>query len=70
MHNVGTADRIARAVAAILLVGAAFAAPLPAGVRLPVFLALAGYALVTALMGTCLGYKMMGMSTCPNKRLA
>ena len=70
MKNVGNGDRIARVVGSALLVGAAFFAPLPAAVALPVFLGLAGYMLATALIGTCLGYKMMGMSTCPNKRLA
>jgi len=65
--NVGTADRIGRAVLAI------------AGVALAVVMAqwpllarvAAGgtgvYLLATALVGTCLGYRLMGASTCPRR---
>jgi len=40
-------------------------APLPLVVRVPAFGVLGAYMLVTALAGTCLGYKLMGRSTCP-----
>jgi len=70
MKNLGTADRIARIVASMLMVIAAVAGPWPASFRLPVFLGLAGYMVLSSLAGTCLGYKLMGVSSCPNKRLA
>lgn len=70
MKNLGTADRIARIVASLLMVIGAVALPWPATVRLPVLLGLAGYMLITSLAGSCLGYKLIGYSSCPNKRLA
>ncbi|MCX5746071.1 MAG: DUF2892 domain-containing protein [Proteobacteria bacterium] len=70
MKNLGTLDRMGRIVASLVMVIAAVALPWRAGIRLPVFLGLAGYMLMTSVAGTCLGYKLMGYSTCPNKRLA
>ena len=70
MKNLGTADRIGRIVASLAMVIAAVALPWPGVIRLPVFLGLAGYMIMTSVAGTCLGYKLMGYSTCPNKRLA
>jgi hypothetical protein len=61
--NVGTLDRLARALAAALSVAAAFALPL----SLPWAIGLGGmgvYLLGTALVGSCLGYRLMGRSTC------
>lgn len=64
-QNVGTFDRALRAVASIGLGVFAVFAPWPAWVRL---LALGGtsvYLGITALAGTCLGYRLLGRSTCP-----
>lgn len=65
--NLARWDRAARAVVAlVLLVGAAMA-PVPVAVR--VMLALtAVYVAGTALAGTCLGYRLLGKSTCPVER--
>jgi hypothetical protein len=63
--NVGSWDRAARAVAALSMLVCAVMAPLPLYVRLA-GLALPGlYVAVTALAGTCLGYRLIGRSTCP-----
>jgi hypothetical protein len=67
MSNLGTADRAARAVAATIMIAAAFLISLP----IPGQIALAAvgtYVLGTAVVGTCLGYRLMGKSTCPAHR--
>lgn len=50
---------------ALALAVAAVFAPLAAPLRFGVFGGMAGYLLFTALAGTCLGYRLMGRSTCP-----
>ncbi|HEV8547991.1 MAG TPA: DUF2892 domain-containing protein [Polyangiaceae bacterium] len=67
-QNLGRMDRVVRAVAAIGLAGGAVAAPLPWAVRVVGLGASAVYLLFTVLAGTCLGYRLMGLSTCPNER--
>ncbi len=63
-HNLGTADRIARVAGAIVLFVVSLVSPVPLIAQ--VALGLTGvYVLGSALAGTCLGYKLMGMSTCP-----
>jgi len=65
-QNLGNADRLARVLAAVALFGAVVIAPLP--LLAQVALALTGvYVAGTSLVGTCLGYKLMGVSTCPVK---
>jgi Protein of unknown function (DUF2892) len=63
-QNLATWDRALRAVFAIVLGSCAVVAPLPLGIS-----AAAGgtaiYLVLTALAGTCLGYRMLGRSTCP-----
>jgi hypothetical protein len=67
MSNLGTADRTARAVGAIIMIAAAFLISLPFTGQIA--LAATGtYVLGTALMGTCLGYRLMGKSTCSAHR--
>ena len=68
MRNVGTADRWARAAAAsaagiagLLLVAWPWWARVGLG-------ATAVYLLGTALAGSCLGYRLIGRSTCPVSR--
>jgi hypothetical protein len=65
IKNVGTIDRWARALAAVGLAAAAFLAPWPLELRLAVLGLGAVYMLYTALAGSCLGYRLMGKSTCP-----
>jgi hypothetical protein len=67
-RNVGNADRVARALGALGLLTCAVMAPLPLGVRLAAFALPAVYLLLTAAVGTCLGYSLMGKSTCPAAR--
>jgi hypothetical protein len=67
-RNIGTADRIARGIGALGMFTCAMMAPLSLGVRLATFSLPAVYLLFTALAGTCLGYSLMGKSTCPAPR--
>ncbi len=63
-HNVGSLDRTIRGIAGIAMASSAFVLPLPfpaLGVALG---AMGGYLVLTALFGRCLGYRMMGRSTC------
>lgn len=63
--NAATWDRTLRAIAGLAMLTCSVFAPLPLLIRL---LALGGggaYMLGTALVGSCLGYRMMGISTCP-----
>ena len=64
-QNTATWDRGLRVVTAIAMLSGAVFAPLPLLARV---LALGGgalYMLGTALAGTCLGYRLRGISTCP-----
>jgi hypothetical protein len=63
-RNVGTADRVARAIGALGLFTCAVMAPLPLDLRLAAFSLPAAYLLFTAVAGTCFGYRLMGKSTC------
>jgi hypothetical protein len=67
-RNVGNADRIARLIAATALGVGALAAPFAPALRLAAFGLPAIYMVGTALVGTCLGYRLIGMSTCPAQR--
>ena len=67
-QNLGTMDRVIRAVAAVGLAGGAVAAPLPWAVRLAGLGLGAVYLLFTVLAGSCVGYRLIGISTCPNER--
>ena len=63
-QNLGKADRILRVAGAIAMFVAAAAAPIPLVAQAA--LGLTGlYVLGSSLVGTCLGYRLMGMSTCP-----
>lgn len=64
-QNAANWDRVLRAMAGLAMLGGAFLAPLPLLARV---LALGGggaYMLGSALVGTCLGYRLIGISTCP-----
>jgi DUF2892 family protein len=63
--NLGNADRVLRIVGATAATCCAVLSPFPLGVRLGVFGGTALYLVLTALAGTCLGYRLIGKSTCP-----
>jgi len=63
--NLGNADRALRAAAVVALVTCSVALPLPLLIRVSAFGSMAAYLLFTVLAGTCLGYKLIGKSTCP-----
>ena len=65
--NLGNADRTIRAIAAVAMLIGSFTIPVP--LMAAVGLALTGvYMIGTSLVGTCLGYKLIGVSTCPIKQ--
>ena len=65
--NLGNADRTIRAIAAVAMLIASFTTPVP--LMAAVGLAVTGvYMIGTSLVGTCLGYKLIGVSTCPIKQ--
>ena len=63
-RNLGNLDRALRSNAVVALVTCSVVAPLPLLVRVPVFGLMAAYLLYTALAGSCLGYALIGKSTC------
>jgi hypothetical protein len=65
--NVGSMDRKVRGLGALVAMLVAGLAPLPVALRVGVG-ATAVYLLFTTLAGTCLGYRLMGVSTCPVSR--
>ena len=67
-QNAAHWDRILRAIAGLAMLVASFVAPVPMLVRVLAFGMMGVYMLATALIGTCLGYKLMGVSTCPIKQ--
>lgn len=64
MQNVGSFDRIARTLAATMMIVAGLLAPLPMVAR-GMLSGMGVYLLMTAATGTCLGYRLMGRSSCP-----
>jgi len=65
--NVGTSDRLARALGGASLMTCSFLAPFPLAVRMAVFGIMGVYLLMTALVGTCAAYALIGKSSCPPK---
>ena len=65
MRNVGSVDRWLRVLLGLALAVGAVAAPFSWGIRLGVFGLNAAYLLWSALAGSCVGYRLMGRSTCP-----
>lgn len=65
IKNVGQLDCIARTLAALALATCAFLAPYSLPIRIAAFALPGLYMAFTALAGTCLGYRLMGRSTCP-----
>jgi hypothetical protein len=65
--NLGTSDRLVRALGGASLLTCSFLAPLPLPVRVAVFGVMGAYFLMTALIGTCAGYALMSKSTCATR---
>jgi len=63
--NLGRGERAARLLAVVALSTCAVFSPLPLLVRVAAFGGMAAYLLYTVLFGACLGYALLGKSTCP-----
>jgi len=64
-RNLGTADRLLRVLGAVSMLGCSVFAPLPLYVRIGLLALPALYLLETSATGLCLGYWVLGRSTCP-----
>jgi hypothetical protein len=65
--NVGSMDKVIRIVLALIFAGLYFTGTVTGTVGL-VLVILGGVFLVTALLGFCPLYAMVGLSTCPVKK--
>ena len=68
--NVGTADRVLRAFVGIAMLVCSVILPLPVIARTTVLGGMGAYLVLTSLVGSCLGYRLLGRSTCPVERRA
>jgi hypothetical protein len=64
IRNVGDLDRLFRVLGAAGLIACSIFAPLPLTARLLACAAPAVYLLFTAATGLCLGYTLLGRTTC------
>ena len=64
-RNAANWDRVLRGLVGIAMLVASVLAPLPLLVRILALGVGGAYLLETALVGTCLGYSLLGISTCP-----
>jgi hypothetical protein len=64
-RNVGRWDRILRGAVGVGMLSCAVMAPLPLLVRVLALGACGVYLLFSASAGTCIGYRLIGRSTCP-----
>ena len=62
--NLGRADRVLRLLATLGLSTCAALAPLSLELRLAAFAAPAVYLLLSALAGRCVGYTLLGKTSC------
>lgn len=65
--NLGRADRVLRLLAALGLSSCAALAPLSLELRLAAFAAPAAYLLFSALAGRCVGYTLLGKTSCASE---
>ena len=66
-QNVGSWDRVLRGLGAVAMIGSAVVIPMQP--PLAWALGLSGvYVFLTALFGSCLGYRLIGRSTCSLER--
>ena len=63
--NAATWDRVLRALTGLAMLAAAFLTPFSLIIRALVLGGGGAYLMGSALVGSCLGYRMMGISTCP-----
>jgi len=63
-RNLGSLDRTLRVFGSLALLTCSLVAPLSLWVRLAAFALPGIYMMGTALFGSCLGYKLMGRSSC------
>jgi hypothetical protein len=66
--NVGTADRVLRALVGIAMLVCSVVLPLSIIARAAVFGGMGVYLVLTSLVGSCLGYRLLRRSTCPVER--
>lgn len=67
-QNVGSLDRVLRGLGSLAMIAAGIALAAPEVTRLA--FGLSGvYLAFTALAGSCLGYRLMGRSTCKPERV-
>jgi Protein of unknown function (DUF2892) len=64
-QNAAAWDRVIRGLGGVAILTCSVFAPLPLLVRAGALGTTGAYLLLSALVGSCLGYKMMGISTCP-----
>lgn len=64
-QNAASWDRGLRAIFGLAMLAGAVLSPLPLIARVLGLGGLGAYLLGSALVGTCLGYRLMGISTCP-----
>lgn len=64
-RNAASWDRVLRALGGVAMMVGGVLAPLPLPVRALAFGGVGLYLVGTALVGSCLGYRLMGISTCP-----
>jgi hypothetical protein len=70
LKNLGNADRGLRLLGALAVAFCAANAPFSLIIRVLAFGGMSLYLLFTALSGTCVGYRLMGKSTCPIRERA
>ena len=64
VRNVGNPDRLARVAAAAMMLTCSVLAPFSLEIRVLAMALPALYLLGSALAGSCVGYRLMGRSTC------
>lgn len=62
-RNVGSVDRWLRAFAGVALAALVLVVPMPLALQV-LGVAQGGYLVLTALAGYCVGYRLLGRSTC------
>jgi hypothetical protein len=68
--NLGDVDRGLRVLGALAAAMCAVNGPFSLPIRLLAFGGASLYLLVTALAGSCVGYRLLGKSTCPSRERA
>lgn len=69
-RNLGNMDRALRLLGALMAGVGAVVAPFPLTARLLAFGGVSLYLLFTSVSGACVGYRLMGKSTCSTREHA